>query len=85
MNKAPVILSEWPRSGQETTRVSLSFYRGGMTIDVRDWYFENGTLKPGRKGITLSVKHLRKLETAIATAIQFAEAAGMLDVTEAGR
>lgn len=85
MNDTPVILAEWPRSGRETIRVILSRYRGGMTLDVRDWYFEEGTLKPGRKGIALSVKHLRKLETAIARAIRIAEAKGMLDATEAGR
>lgn len=85
MNEASVILSEWPRSGRETIRVSLSRYRGGMTLDVRDWYSDGGTLKPGRKGIALSVKHLRKLETAIATAIRIAEAEGALDAKEAGR
>lgn len=84
MNDASVILSEWPRSGREMIRVSLSRYRGGMTLDVRDWYSEAGTLKPGRKGIALSVKHLRKLETAITTAIRIAEAEGVLDAKEAG-
>ena len=85
MSEALVILSEWPRSGRETIRVSLSRYRGGMPLDVRDWYSEEGTLKPGRKGITLSVKHLRKLKMAITTAIRIVEAEGGLDATETGR
>ena len=85
MADAPIILSEWPRSGRETIRVSLSRYRGGMTIDFRDWYSEAGTLKLGRKGFALSVKHLHKLEVAIATAIRIAEAEGALVAKEAGR
>lgn len=85
MTETPVVLSEWPRNAHETFRVSLSRYRGGMTIDFRDWYSAGGMLKPGRKGIALSVKHLRKLETAITTAIRIAEAEGVLDAEEAGR
>jgi Transcriptional Coactivator p15 (PC4) len=85
MSEAPVILSEWPRNGRETIRISLSRYRGGMTIEVREWYPDAGTLKRGRKGITFSVKHLRKLETAITTAIRIAEAEGVLGAKEAGR
>lgn len=85
MTEASIILSEWPRNMRETIRVCLSRYRGGMTIDLRDWYSEAGMLKPGRKGIALSVKHLRRLETAIDTAIRIAEAEGILDAREAGQ
>ncbi len=48
-------------------------------IDVRCWYRDAaGELKPGRSGISVSIKHLPTLADALATALTAAREIGML-------
>ena len=35
-------------------RVTISNYKGGLYVDIREWYNSGDTWKPGRKGISLS-------------------------------
>jgi hypothetical protein len=79
----PIIIAEWPKNGRENIRVSLPKYQSNHTIDLRLWYLaEDGALRPGNKGITVSVKHVRQLATALAEAERRAGELGLL--TEGG-
>lgn len=64
----PIVIAEWERNAREVVRVALDCYRGAYTIDVRVWWFSGSTLKPGKTGITLSVKHVTGLADALAKA-----------------
>ncbi len=64
----PVVVAEWERNAREVVRVALDCYRGAYTIDVRVWYFSGRDLKPGKTGITLSVKHVTGLADALVKA-----------------
>ena len=70
MTSLPVTVAEWRRNSRETIRVQLDEYQGCATIDVRSWYAaDDGELRPGRSGITLSVRHLPKLADAVGQAL----------------
>jgi hypothetical protein len=61
----PIIIAEWPKNGRGNIRVSLGKFQANHTIDLLLWYSaEDGTLRPGNKGITVSVKHVRQLANA---------------------
>lgn len=40
-------------------------FKGKILIDVREYYEEGGALKPGRKGISLSLEQWRALESIV--------------------
>jgi hypothetical protein len=81
MTEAPAtVIAEWDRNAREVVRVALDQYNGRHTINVRVWYRDDGdTLKPGRAGITLAVKHLPALCDAMAKALAKARHLGLLD------
>jgi len=60
-------------------RVALDIYNGKHTVNARVWYRDGGELKPGRSGITLSVKHLPALAEALAKAELYARDLGLID------
>lgn len=64
----PIIIAEFERNAREVVRVALDCYRGAHTIDVRVWYFSGRDLKPGKTGLTLSVRHVDGLADALAKA-----------------
>jgi hypothetical protein len=67
----PVTVAEWQRNSRETMRVRLDTYQGHSVIDVRAWYADaHGELRPGRSGLTLGVKHLPALASALAMALE---------------
>jgi hypothetical protein len=75
----PIIIAEWPKNGRENIRVSLGKFQSNHTIDLRLWYSaEDGTMRPGNKGITVSVKHLPQLANALAEAERRAGELGLL-------
>ena len=43
-----------------TRRVTVSTYRSGLYIDIREWYKKSGERKPGKKGISLTVPQWEK-------------------------
>ena len=76
----PHIAAEWPRNNRETVRVQLSIYGERPVIDCRVWFpDQRGELKPGRSGLTLSVKHLPPLAEGLAKALTEAKSRGLVD------
>jgi hypothetical protein len=74
----PIIIVEHQRNERELLRVSLDQYRGRNTIDIRVWFRSGDELKPGRKGLTMSVSHLPALAAGIAAALARAQAEGLI-------
>src|SRR5271170_5347523 len=73
----PLVIAEWPRNSREIVHISLDRFNT-FTIDVRTWWRDaNGTFKPGPAGLTLPVKHLRKLTEGLVSALRRAEALGL--------
>lgn len=75
----PVVIAEWNRNAREVVRVSLDSYRGNYTFDVRVWWFSGSELKPGKTGITLSLKHLPAMAQALIESEQRARDMGLVD------
>lgn len=62
-----VIIAEWAENQREKLRVRLDSYQGRAVLDVRNWYVDGGTMKPGR-GLTVAVRHAQALSEALAKA-----------------
>ena len=78
-----IIIAEWRKNSRETLRVRLDIYQGQKVICARSWYqASDGTLKPGRGGLTISIRHLRALASALAKAEETANAAGLFETKE---
>ena len=74
-----VIVSTWPKNGREWLMVRLDLYKSHAVIDARNWYAgANGELKPGRSGLTLTIKHLPQLADALAKALALATERGLI-------
>ena len=75
----PVTLAEWPRNSRETVRVRLDLFSGQVVVDCRSWWRDaKGELRPGKSGLTLSVRHLPALAAAVNAALDHARSAGHL-------
>jgi hypothetical protein len=75
----PITVAEWPRNSRETLRVRLDRYNGQVIVDCRAWWSDtNGELRPGKCGLTLSVRHLPALAEAVATALSTAQDIGLI-------
>jgi len=60
----------WANRRGEAAIVSLREYEGAIVIDVRKHYSAaDGTLKPTRKGIALTIRKLPELAAAIGKAL----------------
>ena len=80
----PVMIAEWPRNSREMIRVRLDVFNGRDVVDVRTWYRSaEGEMKPGRSGLTLSVRHLPALAQALTRALVKARELGLLTGEEA--
>ena len=78
-----IIIAEWRKNSREILRVRFDNYKGYAVICIRAWYADSdGILKPGRGGLTMSVRHLPALASALAKAMEMANAAGLLTVHE---
>ena len=76
---AAVIIASWPKNARETIMVKLDTFKGQAILDCRDWYTgADGTLKPGRGGLTVSIRHVAALAEALAKALATAEASGLI-------
>ena len=74
------IIAEWQKNSREILRVRLDQYRGQPVICCRAWYADkNGILRPGRGGLTISVRHLPQLAMALGDALNAAIACGLLE------
>ena len=80
---AEIIIAEWRKNSREILRVRFDSYKGQTLICVRAWYADSdGILKPGRGGLTVSIRHLPALASALAKAMDMASVAGFLTVHE---
>lgn len=80
---AQIIIAEWQKNSRETLRVRLDSYQGQAVICCRAWYAgSDGVLKPGRGGLTVSVRHLPALASALAKAMEMASAASLFETKE---
>jgi hypothetical protein len=71
------IIAEWPINRRESVRVSVEQYKGVDLVNLRKWFrVEDGSLRPGKAGIALNVKHLPQLAEAMAKALSAAAAIG---------
>ena len=76
---AEIIIAEWPKNSRETLRVRLDSFKDQAVVDCRAWYeASDGTMKPGRGGLTVSIRHLPALASALAKAVDVANAAGLI-------
>ena len=75
----PITLAEWPRNSRETARVRLDLFSGQVVVDCRSWWRDaDGELRPGKSGLTLSVRHLPALAAAMDAALAHARSTGHL-------
>ena len=73
----PVVCAEFLKNTREVVRVSLTEYNGIALLDVRAYYRDGETMKPG-KGIAIrrdQLGHLKKAIAAAEKAVKESEAA----------
>lgn len=76
---AEIIIAEWQKNSREVLRVRLDSFKDQAVICCRAWYVgSDGVLKPGRGGLTVSIRHLPQLADALAEAVETAYGAGLL-------
>ena len=74
------IIAEWQKNSREVLRVRLDEFKGQPVICCRAWYADkNAILRPGRGGLTISVRHLPQLAKALGDALNAATACGLLE------
>ena len=75
----PTVIASWPKNSRETLQVRLDMFKDQVTVDCRAWYAgSDGTLKPGRGGLTIAIRHLPTLASALAKATETARASGLI-------
>jgi transcriptional coactivator p15 (PC4) len=75
----PITLAQWPRNEREVIRVTLTRYRGRISIDVRVWFrVEGGKLRPGRRGISLRLKEIANIRKELRKALKTAVELGLI-------
>jgi Transcriptional Coactivator p15 (PC4) len=75
----PILISEWPLSRGEIARVSIRSFKGTWLIDLRKWFeTDDGHLRAGPKGISLGLKHLRRIGVAMNEAMEVARSRGLI-------
>jgi hypothetical protein len=78
-NPAAIVVGEFARNVREIVRVQLDQFRGHNMVQVRNFYAAgDGTWKPGKGGIAMTVRHLPRLAAAINEALAEAQRAGWL-------
>jgi hypothetical protein len=81
----PILIAEWPLSRGEVARVSIRSFKGTWLIDLRKWFETgHGELRAGPKGISLSVKHLRRISVAMEEAVSIARSRGLISANQEG-
>ncbi len=81
----PLVIAQWDRNAREVIRVALDQYNGHNTVNVRVWYRDGDTLKPGKTGITVGVKHLAALAEASGKALERAIDLGLIQYAGGGQ
>jgi Transcriptional Coactivator p15 (PC4) len=82
-DQEPLLIAEWPIKRGEIARVSIENYKGTWLISLRKWFeAEDGQLRATTKGISLSVKHLRRISVAMDEALTEARRRGLIPADE---
>jgi Transcriptional Coactivator p15 (PC4) len=64
------IIAEWPLNWRGRARVSIEQFNGTWLVSVRKWFeADDGSLRPGKHGIALGLKHLPPLAKGLAMAL----------------
>jgi hypothetical protein len=75
----PITIAQWPRNASDTIIIKIDQFNGTMVVDIREWWKSpNGDLRAGRRGITMSVRHLPSLARALGAAEATARQIGLL-------
>jgi hypothetical protein len=77
----PIVITEWNRSAREVIRITLDRYSGRDIIDIRTWYADGDTFKPGKSGISVAIKHLQPMAEGLTVALAKARELGLIDST----
>src|ERR1700722_18134940 len=81
----PILIAEWPLSRGEIARVTIRNFKGTRLIDLRKWYETgDGQLRAGPKGISLSLKNLRRISAGMNEAIEVARSRGLIQADDEG-
>jgi hypothetical protein len=73
------IIAEWQVNRRERVRVSIERFDGTWLINIRRWFeADDGSIRPGKRGIALGVKHLPQLAEAIGDALASARERGLI-------
>lgn len=75
----PVTIAQWDRNAREVVRVDLHEFNGRAVVGCRVWYRDGAEIKPGKTGLTLSVKHLPALADALGKALAHAIELGLVE------
>ena len=79
----PIVIAEWQRNSREIIRIALDQYKGRDIVDARAWWrAEDGNWRPGRNGLTLSLKHLPSLAEGLGDAVRRARQLGIIERVE---
>jgi len=79
----PIVIAEWQRNSREIIRIALDQYKGRDIVDARAWWRnEDGNWRPGRNGLTLSLKHLPSLAEGLGDAARRARQLGIIEGVE---
>jgi len=74
------VIKEFRRNSRENVVIALDQFQDHDVIDIRSWYLGAGDeWKPGRQGLSLSVKHLPNLAEGLAAALSEATRRGLID------
>ncbi len=75
----PIIVGEFEKNAKDTLRVTLHQYNGTDLISLRIFYKDkDGSLKPGRDGISLKVEQFPLLARLLADAGNMLKQQGLL-------
>ena len=74
-----VTIAQWDRNAREVVRVDLHEFNGRAVVGCRVWYRDGDEIKPGKTGLTLSVKHLPALADALGKALAHAIDLGLVE------
>lgn len=81
----PILIAEWPLSRGEIARVAIRSFKGVWLIDLRKWFESgDGELRAGPKGISLSLKHVRRISSAMNEAVEVARSRGLIQADDEG-
>src|ERR1700722_3329201 len=80
-----ILIAEWPLSRGEIARIAIRSFKGTWLIDLRKWYETgDGELRAGPKGISLSLKNLRRISAGMNEAIEVARSRGLIQSDDEG-